>query len=183
MKVYQGKDIRNVGVVGHGDSGKTSLVAAFLQAAGATQRLGRVDDGTTVTDFDEEEIERKVTISTGLAYAEWASPANKVKINLLDTPGYNIFINDTLASLAAADAAFVLVDGAHGVEVQTEKVWEFCDRYALPRAIVINRLDRERADFARAVESVQAAFGRSAIPMHLPIGSEKGFTEIGRAHV
>mgnify|MGYP003339849329 CR=1 FL=1 len=92
MKVYQGKDIRNVGVVGHGDCGKTSLVAALLQAAGATQRLGRVDDGTTVTDFDEEEIERKVTISTALAYAEWATAsngtANKVKINLLDTPGH-----------------------------------------------------------------------------------------------
>jgi elongation factor G len=178
MKVYQGKDIRNVGVVGHGDCGKTSLVSAFLQAAGATQRLGRVDDGTTVTDYDEEEIERKVTISTSLAYAEWASPANKVKINLLDTPGYNIFINDTLASLIAADSAFVLVDGGHGVEVQTEKVWDFCRRYELPRAIVINRLDRDRASFERAVESVQAAFGRNTIPVQLPIGGEKDFSGV-----
>ncbi|MSO19205.1 MAG: elongation factor G [Acidobacteria bacterium] len=183
MKAYLGKDIRNVGVVGHGDCGKTSLVAALLQAAGITQRLGRVDDGTTITDFDEEEHERKVTISTALAYVEWATPLgtssntlpNKAKINLLDTPGYNIFINDTLATLIAADAAFVVVDGGHGVEIQTEKVWDFCDRYELPRAVVINRLDRERASFERAVESVQSVFGRNAVPVQLPIGAEKDF--------
>ena len=174
MKVYPGKDVRNVGVVGHGDSGKTSLVAAFLYAGGLTTRLGRVDDGTTTTDYDEEEIARKVTISTSLAYLEW----NKAKINLLDTPGYNIFINDTLASLIAADSTYVLVDGVAGVEVQTEKVWEFSNRYNLPRAIVINRLDRERANFDRALESVQAAFGRNAVPITLPIGEEKNFTGV-----
>jgi len=174
LKVYQGKDIRNVGVVGHGDSGKTSLVAAFLYTAGLTTRLGRVDDGTTTTDYDEEEIERKVTISTSLAYLEW----NKTKINLLDTPGYNIFINDTLSSLVAADSALVLVDGVAGVEVQTEKVWEFSNRYNLPRAIVINRLDRERASFERSLESIQSVFGRNAIPIEWPIGEEKGFTGV-----
>jgi elongation factor G len=178
MKAYLGKDIRNVGVVGHGDTGKTSLVSAFLQTAGITQRLGRVDDGTTVTDFDDEEHERRVTISTSLAYIEWATSASKAKINLLDTPGYNIFINDALATLVAADAALVLVHGVAGVEVQTEKVWEFCDRYNLPRAIVINHLDRERASFERAVESVQTAFGRNAVPLHLPIGSERNFKGI-----
>ncbi|MBI4464343.1 MAG: elongation factor G, partial [Acidobacteria bacterium] len=171
MKVYQGKDIRNVGVVGHGDSGKTSLVAAFLYAAGLTSRLGRVEDGTTTTDFDEEEIERNVSISTALAYLEW----NKTKINFLDTPGYNIFINDTLASLVAADSSLILVDGVAGVEVQTEKVWDFSNRYNLPRALVVNKLDRERASFQRSVESIQSIFGRTAIPIQWPVGEEREF--------
>src|SRR5204863_3491422 len=100
------------------------------------------------------------------------------KINLLDTPGFNIFINDAKVSMAAADAAFVLVDGVAGVEVQTEKVWSFCEEFELPRAIVINKLDRERSSFERALESVQEVFGRTAIPIHLPIGSEKDFTGI-----
>jgi elongation factor G len=171
LKVYQGKDIRNIGVVGHGDSGKTSLVAGFLHAAGITSRLGRVDEGTTTTDYDEEEIERKVTISTALAYVEW----NRAKINLLDTPGYNIFINDTLASLVAADSALVLVDAVAGVEVQTEKVWDFSTRYGLARAVVVNKLDRERAGFERSVESIQSVFGRNAVPVQWPIGEEKSF--------
>ncbi len=171
MKVYEGKDIRNVGVVGHGDSGKTSLTAGLLFTAGATNRLLRVDEGNTITDFDEEEVARKITISTAVAVAEW----KKTKINLLDTPGYNIFINDTSASLAAADAALVLVDGVAGVEVQTEKVWSFANEFNLPRAIVINRLDRDRADFARALASVQDIFGRAAVPVAIPIGAEKEF--------
>ena len=141
MKIYEGKDIRNVGVVGHGDSGKTTLTAGLLFTAGATNRLLRVDEGNTITDFDEEEIQRKITISTAIAVAEW----KKAKINILDTPGYNIFINDTRAALVAADAALVLVDGVAGVEVQTEKVWNFANDYKLPRAVVINKLDRERS--------------------------------------
>ena len=119
MKVYETGDIRNVALVGHGHSGKTTLAAGLLYTTGATSRLTRVDEGNTVTDFDEEEIARKITISTAVAAAEW----NKKKINLLDTPGFNIFINDTKAALAAADSALVLVDGVAGVEVQTEKVW------------------------------------------------------------
>ncbi len=171
MKVYDSKDIRNVGVVGHGDSGKTTLTSGLLFSAGATNRLLRVDEGNTITDFDEEEISRKITISTAIAVAEW----KKTKINILDTPGYNIFINDTRASLAAADAALVLVDGVAGVEVQTEKVWHFAVDFNLPRAIVINKLDRERAEFQRALASVQEAFGRAAVPVQIPIGSERDF--------
>src|ERR1700694_961198 len=121
MKVYESRDIRNVGVVVHGHSGKTSLTAALLHSTGGTTRFTRVDEGNTITDFDDEEIHRKITISTALAFVEW----KKTKINLLDTPGFNIFINDTRASLVAADAALVLVDGVAGVEVQTEKVWAF----------------------------------------------------------
>ena len=116
VKVYDSKDIRNVGVVGHGDSGKTTLTAGMLFTSGATNRLLRVDEGNTITDFDDEEIARKITISTAIAVAEW----KKAKINIFDTPGYNIFINDTRAALVAADSALVLVDGVAGVEVQTE---------------------------------------------------------------
>ena len=131
MKVYEGTDIRNVALIGHGHSGKTTLAAGLLYTAGATNRLTRVDEGNTITDFDDEEIQRKISISTALAYAEWA----KKKINLIDTPGFNIFINDTKAALAAADGALVLVDGVAGVEVQTEKVWSFAEEFQLPRAI------------------------------------------------
>ncbi len=174
MKVYESKDIRNVGVVGHGDSGKTTLTAGMLFTAGATSRLLRVDEGNTITDFDDEEIQRKISISTAIAVAEW----KKTKINILDTPGYNIFINDTHASLVAADAALVVVDGVAGVEVQTEKVWHFANEYNLPRAVVINKLDRERADFERALASVHETFGRSAVPIQIPIGSERDFAGV-----
>ncbi len=174
MKVYETKDIRNVGVVGHGDSGKTTLTAGLLFTAGASNRLLRVDEGNTITDFDEEEIQRKITISTAIAVAEW----KKTKINILDTPGYNIFINDTRASLVAADAALVVVDGVAGVEVQTEKVWQFAHDFKLPRAVIVNKLDRERADFERALASVQETFGRSAVPIQIPIGAERDFNGV-----
>ena len=174
MKVYETKDIRNVGVVGHGDSGKTTLTAGLLFTAGASNRLLRVDEGNTITDFDEEEIQRKITISTAIAVAEW----KKTKINILDTPGYNIFINDTRASLVAADAALVVVDGVAGVEVQTEKVWQFANEFKLPRAVIVNKLDRERADFERALASVQETFGRSAVPIQIPIGAERDFNGV-----
>jgi len=171
LKTYEGKDIRNVGVVGHGDSGKTSLTSALLFTAGATSRLTKVDEGNTITDFDDEEIQRKISISTALAYAEW----KKTKINFLDTPGYNIFLNDTHASLAAADSTLVIVDAVAGVEVQTEKVWEFSNEFKLPRALVINKLERERASFQRALDSIQSFFGRTAIPVQLPWGAEREF--------
>ncbi len=171
MKVYETGDIRNVAFVGHGHSGKTSLAAGLLYTSGATTRFTRVDEGNTITDYDEEEVHRKITISSAVAVAEWA----RKKINLIDTPGFNIFINDTKSTLAAADAALVLVDGVAGVEVQTEKVWAFAEDFQLPRGIVINRLDRERSSFDRALASVQTFFGRTAIPIHLPIGSERDF--------
>jgi elongation factor G len=149
-------------------------VAGALFASGATSRLTRVDEGNTITDFDEEEVARKLTISTAIAAAEW----NKKKINLIDTPGFNTFLIDTQASLVAAEAALVIVDGVAGVEVQTEKVWSFSDEFKLPRAIVINKLDRERSSFERTLENVQSVFGRTVIPIHLPIGSEREFKGI-----
>jgi elongation factor G len=165
MKVYETSDIRNVALVGHGNSGKTALTSALLFTAGATQRL------ENITDFDDEEIARKITIASAVAACEWKAK----KINLIDTPGFNIFINDTRGTLIAADAALVVVDGIAGVEVQTEKVWTFTEEFVLPRAIVINKLDRERSSFQRTLENVQSAFGRAAIPIQLPIGAEKDF--------
>ena len=177
MKAYATPFIRNVGIVGHGDTGKTQLVSSLLFTAGMTPRVGKVAEGNTVTDWDEEEVARKISIQTGIAYAEWAPPGQgeKTKINFLDTPGYSTFINETRATLIAADAALVVVDAAAGVQVVTEKVWDYCSEYELPRGILINRMDRELADFGRALASVQQAFGRSVVPLQLPIGAEKHF--------
>jgi elongation factor G len=174
MKVYDAASIRNVALVGHSGSGKTQLVSALLFGAGAVNRLGRVDDGTTVTDYDEEEIARKHTLSASLAYAEW----NKHKINFIDTPGMANFLSDARAALRVADAALVIVDAVSGVEVSTEKVWEVATELGVPRLIVLNRLDRERASLDRSLESLRGVFGRTVIPIHLPIGEEKNFKGI-----
>ena len=171
MKIYDGDNIRNVALVGHGDTGKTQLVSALLFTAGMVNRLGKVDEGTSVTDYDEEEIQRKFSISASLAYAEWG----KTKINFVDTPGYNIFMHETEAALMAADSALLLIHAVAGIEVQTEKVWGFCEKYGLPRALVINQLDRDRASFERILEALRSAYGRAVIPVQLPIGEEKSF--------
>jgi len=171
LKTYATKDIRNVGIVGHGHCGKTSVAAGLMYAAGATNRLTRVDEGNTVTDHDEEEINRKLTISTGVAAIEW----KKTKINLLDTPGFNMLLNDARSALIAADSAIVVVDAISGVEAQTEKMWNTAEEFQLPRAIVINKLDRDRSSFERTMESIHARFGRNAVPVQLPLGSEKDF--------
>jgi len=177
MKSYTTQFLRNLGIVGHGDTGKTQLVSSLLYTAGMTPRLGKVTEGNTVTDWDEEEIARKISIQTGLAFAEWApgGQGEKTKINFLDTPGYSTFVNETRSSLIAADAALVVVDAVAGVQVVTEKVWDYCTEYSQPRAIVINWMDRELASFDRALESVQEAFGRAVVPLELPIGAEKQF--------
>ncbi len=171
MTVYHSKDIRNIGVIGHGDHGKTSLVAAMLHTAGATKRLLRVDEGNTVTDFDDEEIARHVSVSSGLAHVEWKG----AKVNLIDTPGYNIFINDAKAALIAADSALAVVDAVAGVEVQTEKVWEYAEGYGIPRMVFINKLARERADFHRTLDQIKEVFGGGAVAVQIPIGIEKTF--------
>jgi len=174
VKVYTGENVRNVAVVGHGHAGKTSLISAALYTAGATQRLGRVDDGTATTDYDEEEISRKMSISAGLAFAEWG----QTKINFIDTPGFNMFVHEAKMVLPVIDAAVVVVDGVAGVEVVTQKVWNDCEEYKMPRVIVASRMDRERADADRVLESVQNAFGRNVIPLELPIGKEKSLSGV-----
>ncbi|MGA9356115.1 MAG: elongation factor G [Terriglobales bacterium] len=174
MKVYEGVNLRNLALIGHGHAGKTTLVSAMLQTSGATQRFGHVDDGTATTDYDEEEIFRKMSIATGLAFVEWG----KTKINLLDTPGFNMFVHEAKMVLPVVDAALVVVDGVAGVEVVTERVWAYCEEVNLPRMIVVNRMDRERADATRTLESLTKAFGRAVTPLQLPIGSEKNLSGI-----
>ncbi len=174
MKVYTGENIRNIAVVGHGSSGKTSVVAGCLFLGGVGNRLGKVDEGTTLTDFDPEEIERKISISTAIAFVEW----NKAKINFLDTPGKGVFIQDARNSMRVADAAMILVEAISGVEVQTEKIFNFSEEFQLPVMLVVNKLDRENAAFDKAVSSIQQFFSRIAIPIQLPIGTEKNFRGI-----
>lgn len=174
MKVYDAAAIRNVALVGHSGSGKTQLTSALLFDSGAVNRFGKVDDGTTVTDYDEEEIARKHTLSAGLAAAEW----NKCKINVIDTPGMGNFLSDARASLRVVEAALVVVDAVSGVQVSTEKVWADAEELEVPRLVVINRLDRDRASMERALESVRSAFGRGAVALQIPIGEEKGFTGV-----
>jgi elongation factor G len=174
MKVYDAAAIRNVALVGHGGSGKTQLASAVLFASGAVNRLGRVDDGTTTTDFDEEEIARQHTLSSSLAHTEW----QKTKINIIDTPGFANFLADARAALRVAEAAVVVVDAVHGVEVQTEKLWAEAAALNLPRIVVVNKLDRERASLERTLQSLHRDCGREVAPIQLPLGEERAFTGV-----
>jgi elongation factor G len=171
MKVYGTQDIRTLSVVGHGDAGKTSLVAALIYASGAGTRLGRVDEGTAPTDFDEEAIAHKVSLNLSPAYVEWQGK----KINLLDTPGYTSFIAHARPALNVSEAAVVVLDGVNGVEVNTEKVWDYANEFQVPTFMFINKLDKERADFGTVLEQIRATFGRKCMPFALPIGREKDF--------
>src|SRR5262245_7647229 len=174
MKVYDAPNIRNVAVVGHGGCGKTSLVSALLFDAGAVNRIGRVDEGTTVTDFDPDEIERRISLLAALAFAEW----KKAKINLIDAPGYANFLSEARSALRVAEAALVVVDAVAGVEVQTQKVWGYAEEGGLARILVVNRMDRDNGNFERALEGLQKAFGRSAVPLAVPVGEGKAFKGI-----
>lgn len=173
MRVYGTQEIRNLSIVGHGDAGKTSLVAGLLYVAGATTRLGRVDEGTAPTDFDEEEISRRISLNLGTAYAEYKN----TKINLVDTPGYAAFIAHAKAALRVTEASVFVVDAVTGVGVQTEKAWEYCNemKRARPRFFVINKLDKERADFGATLNQLRETFSIHCVPFTLPIGAEKGF--------
>src|SRR2546425_1185954 len=174
MKVYDAASLRNAALVGHTGSGKTQLASAVLSDTGMINRFGKVDEGTTVTDYDEEEIARKHTLSASLAYAEW----NKQKINLIDTPGIGNFLSEARAALHVADAALVVVDAVAGVMVQTEKVWQAAEELGLPRLVVLNRLDRERASLPRSLQSLHDLCHRTVIPIQLPIGEEKSLRGI-----
>jgi elongation factor G len=160
--------IRNVAFVGHGGVGKTTLVESILFATGALSRLGRVDDGTTTTDFDPDEIKRKISLNTAVAFCDHKGH----RLNLIDTPGYGDFVADARAGLRVADAAIIVVDAVAGIQVQTEKVWKFAGEYSLPRVIVVSRVDRERADFFRSLESLQKRLKGRLCPLQVPVGSE-----------
>jgi len=168
LKEYTTDHLRNVVLLGHGSSGKTSLAEAMLFSSGATNRMGRVEDGSTTTDFDEEEIRRRISLSLATAPVEWKDH----KINVLDTPGYTDFIGEVISAIRVADLALLLVDPVGGVEVGTELVWGYADALHLPCIAVVNKMNRENANFSRTVQGLRDAFGRTFVPLQLPIGSQ-----------
>ncbi len=173
-KAFSAENIRNVALVGHGGCGKTSLAEAILYCSGATSRLGKVDEGNSASDYDPDEIKRHISINLSLLPAEWKNH----KINLIDVPGYPDFVGEVKAALRVADAAVVVFDAAAGVEVGSNIVWHTADEYGLPRIAVVNRMDREHADFAAAAQSIHDRLSVRAVPLQLPIGEEASFNGV-----
>jgi elongation factor G len=175
MRVYAGNEIRNVAVVGHAHSGKTSLIAAMLHAARMTPELGRVEDGSAVTAYDDEEIARQTTMSNAVAFAEW----DGVKVNLIDTPGFHMFVHEARAAMMPAESALVVVNACSGIETMTDRVWKYATEVALPRAIVINQVDHPKVDGRdcrrQMIDAMHAHWGRQVVPLELPIIDEQGF--------
>src|SRR5215204_1325615 len=174
MPAVEPGKIRNVAVVGHRGTGKTSLVEAMLFQAGATNRLGVVEQGTTISDWDEDEQEREMSISDSLTHLEWQGR----KINLIDTPGEPSFQGDAIAALHVVEGALVTVSGVMGVEVQTTRNWHRAEDLGLARVVFVNMLDRERADFYRTLDQLRSQLGTQCVAIHLPIGSEHELTGI-----
>lgn len=171
MKRYAETQLRNVALVSHSGAGKTTLTESMLHVSGAINRRGSVEEGTTVSDYDPEEIKRVISINASLAPCEWRDH----KINVVDTPGYFDFVGDVLASLSVVEGAVVTVCAVSGYEVGTEKVWNFCERYELPRIVFINKMDRENANFSQVMSQLENHFGSKVIPVQLPIGSAEQF--------
>ncbi|MDR2005728.1 MAG: elongation factor G [Acidaminococcales bacterium] len=174
MKDYKGDKIRNVAIIAHGGAGKTSVTEALLYRSGAITRMGRIEDGNTATDFEAEETKRKSSIGMAIAPVEWRDQ----KINFLDTPGYADFVGEVKSALRAAESALVVVCAASGVEVETEKTWRYANELKLPRVIMINKMDRENADFNNVVEDLRAKMGAGVLPVQMPIGAEAEFKGI-----
>ena len=171
MKMYKSTNIRNVAVVGHGKTGKTSLLDACLFDTGAVKRLGSVEEGTSSLDYEPEESKRGMTISTKLVACEWG----EFKLNFLETPGYPDFVGDVKGALAAADSALILISATSGIEVETEKLWHYAEEAELPRAFFVNKMDREHADFKSVVDELRVRFGDGVVPVQVPIGKEAAF--------
>jgi elongation factor G len=171
MKSYPTNQIRNLAVIGHGHAGKTQLVSSLLHLSGTTPRWGKVDEGTTVTDHDEDAIARKITLNNQLAHCEW----REHKVNLIDTPGFSAFVPHARPALRVADCALVVVDATHGVDVGTEKTWAYANEFITPRMMVITKVDKERADYGAALDSARSTFSRAIVPFTLPIGKETDF--------
>lgn len=171
MKSYNTEKIRNVGLFGHGGGGKSSVAEAMLFASGAINRLGRVEEGTTTSDYDPEETKRHISVNLSLIPCEW----KENKINVIDTPGYQDFVGEVRAAVRVVEGAVVLVDAVSGVEVGTEMMWKACDEYKLPRLVFVNRIDRENADFGRALESARSHFGNKVVAFQMPIGMQDKF--------
>jgi elongation factor G len=171
MEQYRLEDIRNLVLLSHSGAGKTSLAEAILFAVGAIKRLGKVDDGTTTSDYDPDEIKRQISISLSMLPCEW----KKTKINLIDTPGYSDFVGEVKEAMRVSEGAVIVVCAASGVEVGTEQVWEYSEAAKLPRFIFINKMDRENADFYKTLEQIQSKFGPKCLPLQIPIGSQSDF--------
>ena len=171
MKEYKTEQLRNLGVVAHGGAGKTSLVEGILFSAGVTSRLGKVDDGNTVSDYNEDEISRKISISASLAHVEWKD----FKINIVDMPGYADFLGEVVGGLRVTETALILLSALSGVEVGTEQVWSIAERYGLSRVFFINKLDKEHAEFDKILKELQKRFGHQAILLQIPIGDGLNF--------
>ena len=183
MNVYRAEQVRNVAVIAHGGSGKTSLVDAALYDTGAVNRIGKVDEGTSNSDWDPDEVKRRMSINLTVVPVEWRG----TKINFLDTPGYADFVGEVMAALRVADAAAVVVSADKGVEVGTELVWKRADEHDLPRVVFVNKLDRENATYDRALESLRSHFGSRVVPLVIPIGESASFSGVvdlvsGRAY-
>ena len=171
MKDYCISDLRNVGIMGHSSTGKTSLTEALLFSSGVIERLGNIEDGTTVSDYDQEEKKRKISIGSSIIPLEW----QKVKINLVDIPGDFDFVGESIEAMRAVDVATIVVCGATGIQVGTEKAWDYCNKIKLPRTFFINKLDRENSNFDKVLDELKDKFGISVVPIQYPIGCENDF--------
>ena len=171
MNVYTTDKIRNVVILGHGGAGKTSLVESMAYLSGITSRLGNVTEGNTISDFDKEEIKRKFSISTSMVPVIWGD----TKVNILDAPGYFDFVGEAEEAAAAADAAVIVVNGKSGVEVGTQKAWELCDKYKLPRIVYVSNMDFDNASYRQVVEDLTELYGKKIAPIHLPIRENEKF--------
>ncbi len=171
MKEYPAEQIRNVGLFSHGGAGKTSLAEAMLFQSGAINRLGKVEEGSTTTDFDPDEIKRRISVSTAVAPCEWKG----YKINVLDTPGYADFIGEVVQSMRIVDGAVILLDAVSGLEVGTETVWREAEKNGVARMFFVNKMDRENANFDAALQALRGRFGSKAVAIHMPIGSQQNF--------
>ena len=175
MRTYVGRDIRNVAVVGHSHSGKTPLIASLLYAAKMTPTQGRVEDGSAVTAYDEEDVARRTTMSNALAFAEWSG----TKVNFVDTPGFSMFLYETRAAMMPVEAAIVVVNAQTGVESVTDRVWKYATEVDLPRILLINQVDHPKADSAsgcqQTIDQMRERWGRQVVPVQLPIVDQLGF--------
>ena len=171
MKEYTGEKIRNVAIVGHGGSGTTSLTEALLYRSGAINRMCKVEDGQTTTDYEPEEIKRGVSVNATLAPVEW----NGTKINFIDTPGFADFVAEVKGAFRAVDSALIVVCATSGVQVGTEQCWKLAEEAGLPRIIFVNKMDRENADFDSILANLRGKFGKKVLPLQLPLGKEDDF--------
>ena len=174
MKTYLGNEIRNLAFVGHSHCGKTTLIEALLATAGTIATMGSVEDGTAVTAYDEEEVSRRVTLANAVAFCDWSG----VKINLIDTPGFNMFVPEARSAMLPVEAVAVVVDAVEGPQPMTQRVWDYAEEFKLPRILVINGVDRERATPETVLENLRASFGRTVTPVELPIGEGASFSGI-----